>query len=156
MILSRLSRKTNEWSKHCFSQLVEHCARQLEIRQTSVTHYQCSSTDWLQSSILQQTALSNPVLWKSKSFFCFHKTFEKTVDEIKLIVQKPKCFLSLISTLEIRNVSKLEVICPSEWNVIFFNKCNNAVKSVNTWIMFFLICLITAIAINLNIKSLQK
>lgn len=45
--------------------------------------------------ILQQTALLNPMYKGQGVSSASPQNFEKTVDEIKLIVQKPKCFLFL-------------------------------------------------------------
>lgn len=76
-------KKWIEWSKHCFSQEVEYCAHQLETRQTSMIHYQSSSMDWMQSSVLQQTALLNPMFEGEGVSSASTQTFEKTADEIK-------------------------------------------------------------------------
>lgn len=76
-------KKWIKWSKHCFSQEVEYCAHQLETRQTSVIHYQSSSMDWMQSSVLQQTALLNPMFEGQGVSSASTQTFEKTADEIK-------------------------------------------------------------------------
>lgn len=76
-------KKWIEWSKHCFSQEVEYCAQQLETRQTSMIHYQSSSMDWMQSSVLQQTALLNPMFEGEGVSSASTQTFEKTADEIK-------------------------------------------------------------------------
>lgn len=76
-------KKWIKWSKHCFSQEVEYCAHQLETRQTSMIHYQSSSMDWMQSSVLQQTALLNPMFEGEGVSSASTQTFEKTADEIK-------------------------------------------------------------------------
>lgn len=76
-------KKWIKWSKHCFSQEVEYCAHQLETRQTSVIHYQSFSMDWMQSSVLQQTALLNPMFEGQGVSSASTQTFEKTADEIK-------------------------------------------------------------------------
>lgn len=76
-------KKWIEWSKHCFSQEVEYCAHQLETRQTSMIHYQSSSMDWMQSSVLQQTALLNPMFEGEGVSSASTQTFQKTADEIK-------------------------------------------------------------------------
>lgn len=76
-------KKWIEWSKHCFSQEVEYCPHQLETRQTSMIHYQSSSMDWMQSSVLQQTALLNPMFEGEGVSSASTQTFEKTADEIK-------------------------------------------------------------------------
>lgn len=76
-------KKRIKWSKHCFSQEVGYCAHQLETRQTSVIHYQSSSMDWMQTSVLQQTALLNPMFEGQGVSSASTQTFEKTADEIK-------------------------------------------------------------------------
>lgn len=76
-------KKWIEWSKHCFSQEVEYCPHQLETRQTSMIHYQSSSMDWMQSSVLQQTALLNPMFEGEGVSSASTQTFQKTADEIK-------------------------------------------------------------------------